>query len=294
MIEQATTVKPRVVPRITWGQLRKLPLVPLAIIIIAVLMALLANFIAPHDPTDAALSIRLKPPVWHGEGSWTYPLGTDSVGRDILSRIIFGARSSLLIAAVTLLVGGAVGGVIGMVSGYVGGRTDAFLMRLADITIGMPMLLFALLLAVALGPSLTNVIAAISIVLWARFARVVRGEALSLRERDFVALARVAGCSPFRILLRHIAPNVANTMVVVTSLQLGFVIIVEATLSFLGAGIPPPTPVWGSMVAQGREFVTTAYWVPLMPGIAIMLVVLSFNLLGDWLRDNLDPTLRQL
>jgi len=191
-------------------------------------------------------------------------------------------------------MGGGIGAVIGLISGYSGAKMDAFLMRTADIFISFPIILFALLLAVAMGPSLTNVAVAIGVVLWARYARIIRGETLSVKERDFVAFGRISGCSPFTIIYRHIFPNVVNTLMVLISLQVGWVIIVEAVLSFLGAGIPAPIPAWGSMIADGRDYVTDAYWLSFYPGLAIAATVLSFNLFGDWLRDHLDPKLRQV
>lgn len=272
--------------------LKRAPVIPIAVAGVVVLAAVFAEALAPHDPGAVFLMNRLEPPVWHAEGTWTHALGTDAVGRDILSRIIFGARVSLVVASAALIIGASVGTLLGMISGFVGGRVDTVLMRLVDMALGFPMLLFALLLAATFGPSQGVVIVAISAVLWARFARVVRGEALSLRERDFILMARVAGTSTSKTILRHILPNVANTVVVIGSLQLGWTILVEASLSFLGAGIPPPTPAWGSMTAQGRDHLASAYWISLLPGIAIMFAVLAFNLLGDWLRDRLDPKLQ--
>jgi peptide/nickel transport system permease protein len=183
---------------------------------------------------------------------------------------------------------------VGLVAGYYGGRVDAVLMRLTDATMSFPVILLALILAVTVGPSFANVVIAIAVILWARYARVIRGQVLTLMELDFIAQARIAGAGAWRVISRHLLPNTLNTLVVLVTLQIGYVIIVEASLSFLGAGIPPPTPAWGSMIAEGREFVTSAWWVSFFPGLAIMLVVLAFNLLGDWLRDTLDPKLRQL
>ena len=220
-------------------------------------------------------------------------LGTDRLGRDIWSRIIVGARPSFVVALVTIAVGGVLGTCIGLVAGYFGGRVDAIVMRFADSAISFPLILLALLLAAVIGPGILTVVVAISLLLWARLARLIRGEVLSLKERDFVALARVAGVPWWRILLVHVLPNVLNLVVVLLTLDLGLVIGVEATLSFLGAGIPPPTPTWGQMVADGRTYVATAWWLSLFPGIAIALVILSFNLAGDWLRDYLDPRLRE-
>lgn len=274
--------------------LRRAPLLPLAIIGVVLFTAALAPLLSPYSVTAPSLQTRLTPPVWQEGGQWSHPLGTDDLGRDIATRLMYGGRVSLLVAAFTLLIGGGVGTVIGLVSGYFGGKVDAVLMRSADSTLAFPIILFAILLVVALGPNMANVVVAIALVLWARYARVIRGETLSLKERDFIARARVAGCSHLRILLFHLFPNTVNTLLVLLTLQVGWVIIVEASLSFLGAGIPPPTPAWGSMVSDGREYVDTAWWVSAMPGVAIMLTVIAFNLFGDWLRDTLDPKLRQV
>ena len=276
------------------GDLARLPWVSFAIIAVLVLVAVLAPLIAPHSPTEQSLPDKLLPPAWEAGGSARHLLGTDVLGRDVLSRLIYGARVSLIVAAVALLAGGGIGLIVGIVSGYLGGRTDSFLMRTVDATLTFPTILIALLLAVSLGPGLRTIAIAITVLIWARFARVVRGEVLAVKARDFVALARVHGCSHLRIMAVHIVPNVLNTFMVLLTLHIGFVIIVEASLSFLGAGIPPPTPAWGSMIAEGRDFVTSAWWVSVFPGLAILLVVLAFNLLGDWLRDTFDPKLRQL
>ena len=212
----------------------------------------------------------------------------------MLSRIIWGSRVSLAAGVVTVLVASAFGAAVGLVAGYYGGRVDAALMRITDATMSFPVILLALILAVTVGPSFTNVVVAIAVILWARYARVIRGQVLTLMQLDFIAQSRIAGAGAWRIITRHLFPNTLNTLVVLVTLQIGYVIIVEASLSFLGAGIPPPTPAWGSMIAEGREFVTSAWWVSMFPGLAILLVVLAFNLLGDWLRDTLDPKLRQL
>lgn len=274
--------------------LKRAPLLPLCLIVVLALIAILANVIALHSPVTTSLPNRLIPPFWMEGGILDYPLGTDEVGRDVLSRVFYGARISLSVAALALLLGAGIGTTIGLVSGYFGGKTDAILMRAADTTMAFPIILLALLLAVTKGPSFQNVVVAIGLVIWTRFARVIRGEVLSLRESDFVAQAKIAGCSHFRILLRHIFPNVINTLMVLVSLQVGWVIILEATLSFLGAGVPPPTATWGSMIVSGREYVTTAWWVLAFPGLAIALTVIAFNMVGDWLRDTIDPKLRQV
>jgi peptide/nickel transport system permease protein len=272
----------------------RLPFVPLTIIAVFVLAGLLAPWLSPADPQAQSLRNRFRPPVWEEAGSWQRPLGTDRLGRDLLSRIVWGARVSLAAGVLTVLVASAVGAAVGLVAGYYGGRVDAALMRVTDATMSFPVILLALILAVTVGPSFTNVVVAVAVVLWARYARVIRGQVLTLMELDFVAQARLAGAGAWRIITRHLVPNTFNTLVVLVTLQIGYVIIVEASLSFLGAGIPPPTPAWGSMIAEGREFVTSAWWVSGFPGLAILLVVLAFNLLGDWLRDTLDPKLRQL
>ena len=274
--------------------LRRAPVIPLAIIGLIIFTATFAPLLTPYSTTKPSLAERLTPPVWESEGSWDHPLGTDALGRDMATRLMFGGRVSMLVAILTLILGGGIGTAIGLFAGYYGGRLDAVLMRIADSTLAFPIILFAILLVVTLGASMANVVIAIALVLWARYARVIRGEVLALRERDFIARARVAGCSDLRILLVHLFPNTANTLLVLLTLQVGWVIIVEASLSFLGAGIPPPTPAWGAMVADGREYVDTAWWVSAFPGIAIMLTVIAFNLVGDWLRDALDPKLRQV
>jgi peptide/nickel transport system permease protein len=250
--------------------------------------------LTPYSPTDVVLPERLRPPCWEQGGSLAHPLGTDPLGRDLLARMIYGARVSLAVGCLGLILGGGVGASLGLLAGYAGGRVDTFLMRVTDTTLSFPIILFAILLVVVLGSSLLTVVLAIALVLWARFARVIRGEVLSLRERDFVAQARIAGSSPERIIVVHLFPNVLNTLVVLLSLQVGWVIIVEASLSFLGAGVPPPTPTWGAMIAEGRDYIASAWWVSFFPGLAILLTVLAFNLFGDWLRDALDPTIRQM
>jgi len=273
---------------------RGLPVVSLAIIGVFVLAAVFANVLSPGDPEEQSLRKRFTPPVWEERGTWKHVLGTDRLGRDLLSRIIWGSRVSLTAGVLTVLLASAFGAGVGLVAGYHGGRVDSVLMRITDATMSFPVILLALILAVTIGPSFINVVIAIAVILWARYARVIRGQVLTLMELDFITQARIAGASASRIIVRHLFPNTLNTLVVLTTLQVGYVIIVEASLSFLGAGIPPPTPAWGSMISEGRDFVTSAWWVSFFPGFAILLVVLAFNLLGDWLRDTLDPKLRQL
>jgi peptide/nickel transport system permease protein len=273
---------------------RRLPYISIGIITVFVLAGALAPLLGLADPVEQSLRLKFRPPVWEERGTWANPLGTDRLGRDMLARMVWGARVSLAAGVLTVLLASAVGAAVGLVAGYYGGRVDAALMRITDATLSFPVILLALILAVTVGPSFTNVVVAIAVILWARYARVMRGQVLTLMELDFIAQARIAGAGAWRIITRHLLPNTLNTLVVLVTLQIGYVIIVEASLSFLGAGIPPPTPAWGSMIAEGRDFVTSAWWVSLMPGLAILLVVLAFNLLGDWLRDTLDPKLRQL
>lgn len=293
--ELSATASVDVAPRADGGRRwTKLPILPIAIILLVlVIPALFAEVIAPHDPLAGGLRIRLQPPAFMG-GTSEHILGTDRAGRDIFSRIIYGSRISLTIAALGIFFGGAVGVTLGLIAGYVGGLVDNLIMGLVNMTLSLPAILIALVLATVYGPQFTSIIVVIAFSLWAVYARQVRGEVLSLRERDFVARSRVAGASHLRIVLRHILPNVFNTLIVVATLQVGFVIIFEASMSFLGVGIPRPNPAWGLMVAEGRDVIFSAWWVSLFPGLAIMLTVLALNLLGDWLRDRLDPKRRHM
>ncbi|XWN34001.1 MAG: ABC transporter permease [Devosia sp.] len=269
-----------------------LPVISLTILaVVLVIPALFADLIAPHDPYKAYLRSRLEPPLFFG-GTTDFILGTDRLGRDIFSRILHGAKYALSISLVGILLGAAVGTGLGLIAGYVRGFTDAVIMRIVDITFALPSILLALALATLSGPSFQLVIFVVIFVIWGYFARQVRAETLVLREADFVARARVAGASDLRILRKYILPNIVNTIVVLATLQVGVVVILEATLSFLGIGIPRPTPAWGLLVADGRQLIVSAWWISFFPGLAILLTVLSVNLLGDWLRDRLDPKLR--
>lgn len=281
---------------------KRWPLLPLAMLLLVVFAGVMAPWIAPEDPRKGNLRARMVPPVWLEGGSMEHVLGTDHLGRDILSRIIHGARISLVVAAVTLGLGGTTGTVLGLLAGWYGKWIDEIIMRIVDIALAIPLVLVALVMVVAVGQSFPSelggqtglIILVLAGFFWVRFARLVRGEVLQLKTLDYVALAKVAGASIPRILFVHILPGVINTLIVLATLQVGFVILVESTLSFLGAGVPPPTPAWGSMVAEGRDFLAGAWWIATMPGLAILLTVLSLNLFGDWLRDTLDPRLRQL
>ncbi len=256
-----------------------------------------------HRQISISRARRVDPTVGLGDevqvvlrdgGNSRYLIGTDDLGRDILSRMIYGARISLIIAAVTLGIGGAIGTGLGLIAGYFGGLIDEVLMRIVDIFLALPLVLVALVLVVAVGQSFFITTVVLVLFIWVRFARQIRGEVLQLKTMDYVSLAKVAGASMPRILFVHLFPGVINTLIVVATLQVSIVILVESTLSFLGAGVPPPTPAWGSMVADGRDFLADAWWISTMPGVAILLTVLSLNLFGDWLRDRLDPKLRQL
>ena len=258
------------------------------------LTAVFADYLAPHSPTAGDITRKLIPPVWMERGTSEHPLGTDRFGRDVLSRIIHGSRISLLVSLMAIGVAGTLGTALGLVSGYRGGATDAILMRLTDIGLSLPTILIAVVMVAVSEPSFRNVILVIALLLWPRFARTMRGETLAIKEHDFVALAVVAGRGSTWILARHIFPNVVPTLLVVVTLQVGYVILLEGTLSFLGVGVPPPSPAWGLMIADGRGFLATAWWISLFPGLAMLLTVLAVNLMGDWLRDTLDPKLRQL
>ncbi len=285
---------PGTVLRNLWD-LRRYPVIPIFILmIVLVIPAIFAELIAPYDPVESSLRNRLLPPFWMDGGGTDHILGTDKVGRDILTRLIYGSRVSVIIASISILVGGVIGVSLGIIGGYFGGWVDSLIMRAIDISLSIPIILLGLVLVAALGPSKQTVVIVVVILLWSRYARLARGETLAVRTQDYIARARVSGASHTRIMVHHIFPNIFNSIVVLATLQVGFVIILEATLSFLGAGIPRPTPAWGLMVADGRSLVVAAWWLAFFPGIAIMLVVLSMNLLGDWLRDKFDPKQRQI
>jgi peptide/nickel transport system permease protein len=270
------------------------PSIPLAIVSILIVCALGAPVLAPRSPVEGSLGERLIPPM--GMEGWKaeHPLGTDRHGRDVLSRLVYGARISLSVSVVGILLTGTLGSLIGLVAGFYGGWTEALLMRLVDVSLSLPGILIAVLLSVAFEPSFTNVIIVVIFLLWPSYARLTRGETLGLKQQDFVALARTAGCSNGTIMFRHIVPNLIPSILVLATLHVGYVIVLEAALSFLGVGIPPPTPSWGVMVADGRGLIERAWWVSILPGIAILVTVLSLNMLGDWVRDRLDPKLRQV
>ena len=276
-------------------RLEGFPYVSTFILVAITFMAIFANVLAPYDPELGNLALRYRPPAWLSGGSMEHLLGTDHVGRDVLSRLIFGARVSIVVGFTAVIAAGIVGTVLGIVSGYLGGWVDQVIMRLTDTWLALPALTFAIFLAAIVGPSEMNIIIILGAVYWTRYARVIRGEVLSLKEREFVKLAIVAGCSRRTIMARQILPNVLNSAIVLGTLMLGVVVVTEAALSFLGVGVPPPKPAWGLMLADGKQGMMAGHWwLTVLPGTCIMLMVLSANLLGDWLRVKLDPQLRQL
>jgi peptide/nickel transport system permease protein len=254
--------------------------------------AVLAPLAAPTDPTAQEITSRLKPPGWSSPEGQLSALGTDHLGRDILSRLIFGARISLVIGLSAVAIAGTLGTLMGLAAGYRGGRVDDLCMRLTDTMLAMPFILLALAVIAVLGPSLRNIIIVLGITSWVSYARVVRAEVLTLRTREFVAAAQALGGGGGRIVFRHLLPNVLTPVIVIATLEVARMIILESALSFLGLGIPPPTPTWGGMLADGRAYLSTAWWLATFPGLCIMLTVLGINLLGDWLRDVLDPRLQ--
>jgi peptide/nickel transport system permease protein len=286
-----------VMPR-RWWRRRRAARVPVGIWFAIVLglalvvVALIAPLITTHDPTHAELANRLIPPAWMGGGDPGYPLGTDTFGRDIFTRLVYGARISLGVAALSIVFGGIVGALIGIVAGYFGGWLDSLLMRLVDIFLAFPTLLIAIALAVAIGPSFQNIVIVISVLLWPRIARQVRGDAMVVTTQGHMEYAKGIGVPPWRAMLTHVLPNTMPTILVISTLELGHVILLEASLGFLGAGVPAPTPSWGQMVAEGQAYLATGWWISLWPGLAIMLTVLIFNAIGDWLREFLDPRLK--
>ena len=254
--------------------------------------ALAAPQIAPWDPGRQMLIKRLRPPAWQARGLREHPLGTDHLGREILSRILYGGRISLGVGLSAVTLSGLIGVTLGLLAGFHGGRIDALIMRVVDVFLAIPYILLAMGVVFALGPSLLNVILVMAVTRWVQFARIVRADVLSIREREFVSGARARGNRSMRLLLRHVLPNALTPIIVVATLELAFMIIYESALSFLGLGVQPPTPTWGWMLSDGRNYVATAWWLATFPGLAIMLTVLAVNLLGDWLRDTLDPRLK--
>lgn len=271
---------------------RRLPVFSATILAILLFVGIFGPMLAPHDPDAVQLMKAHMPPVFMG-GSWDNILGTDQLGRDVLSRLISGARVSLLVGFAVVVGAGSIGTFLALVAGYFGGVLDAIISRINEIFIAVPFLLVAIAIVGAVGASTRNLVLTLIFMSWAGYARVLRSEVLRLRELEFVKLAKVAGCSDMRILFRHLLPNIINPLMILATLQLGATIVIEASLSFLGLGVPPPQATWGGMLAEGKDFIGFQTSLVVFPGLAIFLVVLSINLLGDWLRLRLDPRFRQ-
>ena len=271
---------------------RRTALFGLLVVLGVVLAAAFASVVAPFDPLEQDIGQRLREPGWQDAQGHVHPLGTDHLGRDILSRIVFGSRIALVVGLAAVLISGVLGMLIGLVAGYFGGRVDDFLMRLADIQLAFPFILLAIAVIGVLGPSLRNIIIVIGVSSWVVYARVVRGEVLSIREREYVQAAIALGSQHWRVLRHHVLPNTFTPWLVVATLDMARVIVIESALSFLGLGVQPPTPTWGGMLADGRVYLSTAWWLATFPGLAILITVLGINLFGDGLRDTLDPRLK--
>ncbi len=269
--------------------------VQLLVMTVLLVCAAFAPWIAPYDPEDInILDAKLAPALIGDYWTWEHPLGTDVLGQDMLSRLVYGARTAVFISLIALGTGTFVGTVLGLLAGFKTGWTDVLIMRAADAALGFPTILVALIIVTILGAGIENIILAVALTVWARFARMIRGDVLAIKELDFVTFAKIAGLPMPMINARHIFPNTINTLLVITSLQIGQVILLEASLSFLGLGLPPGSPAWGIMVSEGRNVILDVWWLALMPGLAITAVVLAFNFFGDWLRDTLDPKLRRV
>ena len=288
-----TTIRHLIIRKI-FKVLRGAPIIPVVVLSVFVFCGVFAGFLSPHNPNKNRLMQSLTPPFFQEKGNSKYLMGTDQMGRDILSRLLHGATISLEVGFVVVFVAGGAGTALALLAGYIGGWVSVFIMRLTDIMLALPYLLVAIVMAAIMGPSIRNVIIILVINGWAQYTRVIYGEVLRVKEQDFVSLALVGGASRARIMLREIFPNVVNTLIILGTLNLGAVIITEASLSFIGVGVPPPSPAWGSMLAEGRQYITFAWWLCFWPGIAVLLVVLSCNLLGDWLRIRLDPKFRRI
>jgi len=282
------------IPSHFFSFMKRWPIIPAVVMFVIVIGAVFAPLLAPYEPQKGDLRTRNIPPVWMDGGDSAHWLGTDNLGRDMYSRMLYGARISLFVATVAVAFGLIAGTATGIVAGYYGGMVDEILMRLVDLWSSLPFLLIALIVAISVGPSLGMVMALLAVSSWSAGSRNIRGEVLSLRGREYVQMSRVMNASDFRVIVRHLLPNVMHVVIVITTLRTGSMIIAEAGLSFLGVGVPASVPTWGLMIAQGQKFLTTTWWMSIMPGVAIFLIVMSFNFLGDWLRDRLDPRLNQL
>ncbi len=283
-----------------WYLMRRWPIIPGVVMTILAIFAIFAPFVSPKDPNKQDLRIRNTPPIWETQWYEEHPtisrhvLGADYLGRDVLSRVIYGARMSLMIASIATLAGVTLGTLTGLASGYYGGVLDEIAMRFVDIWFAVPFLLIALVVAITIGTSVATIMWLLAFATWVGMVRNIRADVLSLKTRDYVDLARVTGASDWRIMLWHILPGVLSTVVVLATLRVGGLILAESGLSYLGAGIPASIPSWGRMISDGREYLSTAWWTSVFPGVGLFLTVMSMNFIGDWLRDRLDPRLRQI
>ena len=274
--------------------LKRYPVIPTMIYGLLIFTAIFTPLISPQDPYKNKLSDRNVPPIGIEGSKSEYILGTDPIGRDMLSRIIYGARVSAMVMFFSVLIGVTVGTTLGLVAGYLGGHIDEVIMRVVDVWAALPIIMLAMVFVLIFGPSLIMLVVILALMSWPGPVRLVRAQTLSLKNMDYIACARISGASSIRIISKHLLPGTWNIVLVAATLNIGTIILTEATLSFLGVGIPPPTPAWGAMTASGRNYLNDAWWVAFMPGMCIFLVVMSGNFIGNWLRDRLDPGLRQL
>lgn len=290
------SLPPRLHPlRVLKRRLLRSPVGTLGVLIVlaVILVAVAAPLLAPHDPTKLQLGKRLLPPAWIEGGSWTYPLGTDTLGRDVWSRILYGSRISVVVGVVSVIIAGFIGVLIGLVAGFYGGMADSVLSRVVDTFLAIPFIVLALAVVGVLGPSIGNLIVVLVLTGWVSYSRVVRGEALSLKEREYIIAAEMVGQRKWITALRHVLPNIMASIIVLTTLSVASTIIAESSLSFLGLGVQPPTITWGGMLSDGRQHIATSWWLATFPGLAITITVLGIIFLGDWLRDVLDPRMKE-
>tara|TARA_B100001750_G_scaffold187426_1_gene156878 strand:+ start:121 stop:981 length:861 start_codon:yes stop_codon:yes gene_type:complete len=280
---------------IIWYYIYKTPLIWILLLALLIISAIAAPLLTQYDPIrDADFTAVLLPPIFIEGGTTEHLLGTDQIGRDIFSRMLYGGRVSLMVAGVSIVSGTIIGTILGLISGFKGGLIDEIIMRLVDMWIALPFIMVALVLAIVLGQSYGVMFLLLTLVAWVSFVRPIRGEVLSLREREYIQYAISSGASQSRLMLRHILPNISSTVLVIATMKAGSLVLAESILSFLGVGIPAPTPTWGSLVSDGRGYLEEAWWISTMPGLSILFLVMSLNFLGDWLRDRWDPKLNQI